>query len=97
MPQFTTENVCYLKHGAREIMARVYKPEGDGPVPGVIDLHGGAWNNGDLTPHRRSTNTWRSTALSWSRWTSAMPRTAIRHRCIDINYAIRWVKAHAKD
>ena len=48
MPQFTTENVCYLKHGSREIMARVFKPEGAGPFPCYIDLHGGAWNNGDL-------------------------------------------------
>ncbi len=48
MPQFTTENVCYLKHGARKIMARVFKPEGAGPFPCYIDLHGGAWNNGDL-------------------------------------------------
>ena len=25
MPQFTTENVCYLKHGSREIMAVRHK------------------------------------------------------------------------
>src|SRR6266705_1657986 len=48
MPQFTTENVCYVKHGERQIMARVFKPEGAGPFPCYIDLHGGAWNNGDL-------------------------------------------------
>jgi acetyl esterase/lipase len=48
MPQFTTENVCYVKHGERQIMARVFKPEGAGPFPCFIDLHGGAWNNGDL-------------------------------------------------
>ena len=46
MPQFTTENVCYVKHGERQIMARVFKPEGAGPFPCYIDLHGGAWNNG---------------------------------------------------
>src|SRR5260370_2504914 len=48
MPQFTTENLCYLKHGERQIMARVFKPEGAGPFPCFIDLHGGASNNGDL-------------------------------------------------
>ena len=31
MPQFTTENVCYVKHGERQIMARVFKLEGAGP------------------------------------------------------------------
>ena len=48
MPKFTTENVCYVKHGERQIMARVFKPEGAGPFPCLIDLHGGAWNNSDL-------------------------------------------------
>jgi acetyl esterase len=27
---------------------KLYKPSGDGPFPMVIDLHGGAWCNGDL-------------------------------------------------
>ena len=48
MPQFTKEDVCYLKHGESQIMARVFKPEGPGPFPAYVDLHGGAWNNGDL-------------------------------------------------
>ena len=48
MPAFSTENVCYLKHGSRELMARVFKPEGTGPFPCYIDLHGGAWTSGDL-------------------------------------------------
>ena len=42
MPQFTKEDVCYLKHGERQIMARVFKPEGPGPFPAYVDLHGGA-------------------------------------------------------
>src|SRR5438477_10284235 len=48
MPQITKEYVCYLKHGERQIMARVFKPEGPCPVPVYVDLHVGAWNNGDL-------------------------------------------------
>ena len=31
----------------RQLMARVYQPEGKGPFPTVLDLHGGAWNNKD--------------------------------------------------
>jgi len=38
MPQFTKEDVCYLKHGERQIMARVFKPEGPGPFPGIQRL-----------------------------------------------------------
>ncbi|HEU4440472.1 MAG TPA: alpha/beta hydrolase, partial [Burkholderiales bacterium] len=31
----------------RPLMARVYKPNGVGPFPVLLDLHGGAWNNTD--------------------------------------------------
>ena len=47
MPRVATRS-CYLNQGSREIMARVFPPEGAGPFPCYIDLHGGAWNNGDL-------------------------------------------------
>ena len=51
MPNYeiTTEDVEYLRHGDRPLIARLYKPKGDGPFPAVIDLHGGAWTSGDLT------------------------------------------------
>src|SRR5438132_14061964 len=47
--EFTTEDVEYLRHGDKPLIARVYKPKGDGPFPAVVDLHGGAWTSGDLT------------------------------------------------
>jgi acetyl esterase/lipase len=31
----------------RQLMARIYQPQGKGPFPVVLDLHGGAWNNKD--------------------------------------------------
>lgn len=31
----------------RVLMARVYQPQGVGPFPTLLDLHGGAWNNKD--------------------------------------------------
>ena len=33
----------------RTLMARVYQPQGAGPFPVLLDLHGGAWNNQDRT------------------------------------------------
>jgi acetyl esterase len=97
MPQFTTENVCYLKHGARELMARVFKPEGQGPFPCYIDLHGGAWTSGDLSG-RTSLGEYlaqRGTVmvtLNFRDGADGYPTTLQ-----DINYAVRWVKAHARD
>ena len=31
----------------RMLMARIYQPQGPGPFPTLLDLHGGAWNNKD--------------------------------------------------
>src|ERR671913_548932 len=31
----------------RMLMARIYRPNGAGPFPTVLDLHGGAWNRKD--------------------------------------------------
>jgi acetyl esterase len=33
--------------GGRPLMARVYQPQGRGPFPTVLDLHGGAWRRKD--------------------------------------------------
>ena len=33
----------------RMLKARVYRPNGPGPFPTVLDLHGGAWNAKDRT------------------------------------------------
>jgi len=31
----------------RQLMARIYQPQGTGPLPVVLDLHGGAWRRKD--------------------------------------------------
>src|SRR5207245_9199822 len=33
----------------RTLMARVYQPQGAGPFPALLDVHGGAWNDQDRT------------------------------------------------
>ena len=42
--------VPFRRNGAgRQLMARVYKPRTQGPVPALLDLHGGAWYRKDRT------------------------------------------------
>ena len=97
MANFTTEDVEYLRHGDRKIMARVFKPEGAGPFPCFIDLHGGAWNNGDLNDRTGLGEYLAAHGV-------VMPTLNFRHAAdgypsslADINYGIRWAKAHAKE
>jgi acetyl esterase/lipase len=33
--------------GGRQLMARIYQPQGPGPFPSMLDLHGGAWRRKD--------------------------------------------------
>jgi acetyl esterase/lipase len=33
--------------GGRQLMARIYQPQGPGPFPTMLDLHGGAWRRKD--------------------------------------------------
>src|SRR5205823_12877064 len=41
------QDVEYLRHGDKPLLAPLYKPKGDGPFPLIVDLHGGAWIRGD--------------------------------------------------
>lgn len=92
-----TTDVAYLDHGGEQLTMRVFAPDGDGPFPAVIDLHGGAWNRGDLTTCRD-----RDEALAEAGIVAAA--IDFRHAAdgypsslTDINYAIRWFKAHAEE
>lgn len=95
--RFTTEDRPYLRHGDRALQARLFTPDGPGPFPAVIDLHGGAWCAGDLVDGQA-----RNEALAASGFVVAAIN--FRHGAdgyptslADINYAIRWMKAHAAE
>jgi acetyl esterase len=92
---FTTESVEYIRHGDTPYMMKLYKPSGDGPFPMVIDLHGGAWCNGDLADCDG-----RDQVLAASGFVVAAAN--FRHASegyptslADINFAIRWMKTNA--
>ena len=38
------EEVEYLRHGDKSLLARVFKPRGKGPFHAVVEMHGGAWH-----------------------------------------------------
>ena len=92
---FTTEDREYLAHGGRRFMARLFRPDGAGPHPAVIEVHGGAWCNGDL-------NECQPYAEAFARAGLLVAAIDFRHAgdgyptsLADINFAVRWLKAHA--
>jgi acetyl esterase/lipase len=91
-------DVEYLRHDGHPLLARIFKPLGNGPFPLVVDLHGGAWCLGD-----RHRDTVINEALASSGVVVAAldfrmpPVAAYPASMVDINFAIRWLKTHAED
>lgn len=95
--EITTQDIEYLRHGDRAMLLRLYKPAGGSSLPAIIDLHPGAWCTGDMAQCQD-----RHEVLAEAGF--AVASLDFRHAgdgyptsLIDINYAIRWVKAHAGD
>jgi acetyl esterase/lipase len=94
--EIDVEDLTYLKLGAKSLLARHYKPRGAGPFPVMIDLHGGAWCNGD-----RANDTVLCEAMARSGVLVAAldfrmpPDAAYPGSLADINYAVRWIRANA--
>ena len=93
--EFTTEDHEYLRHGERVLKLRVFRPRGDGPFPAVIDLHGGAWCNGDLNECKARDEVLAASGLVAIALDFRHAADGYPSSLIDINYAIRWVKANA--
>jgi acetyl esterase/lipase len=80
----------------RALMARIYQPQGAGPFPVLLDLHGGAWNNKD-----RFANEPMDRALAASGVLvvaidlTLAPEAPYPASVQDANYGVRWLKAKA--
>ena len=91
----TTDRV-YLEHESGSLEATIYQPQGQGPFPGLMDVHGGRWFLND-----RSDDHPMNMALA----SSGIVVVAVDFRLapdhpypaqvMDTNYAIRWMKASA--
>src|SRR4029079_8442821 len=42
-----TNSIPYVQRGETSLLADVYVPKGEGPFPGVLVVHGGAWMAGN--------------------------------------------------
>lgn len=94
--EIDVRDVEYLRHGEQPLLARIFKPRGKGPFPGVVQIHGGAWCLMD-----RLRDTPLNEALARSGIVVAAldfrmpPQAPYPASMADINYAIRWMKSRA--
>jgi len=96
--EIDVEDVEYLRHGGKPLLARVYKPRGTGPFPLIIDLHGGAWCKKDRTSDAGTDEPLARSGVVVVALDFRMPPDAGYPASLaDVNYAIRWCKARATE
>ncbi len=93
----SVEDIEYCRHGERSMILRLFRPEGAGPFPVVLDLHGGAWNKGSIDEctardEYLAERGFAAAALDFRHAADGYPASLI-----DINYAVRWLKANAAE
>jgi acetyl esterase len=82
----------------RQLMARVYQPQGAGPFPTVLDLHGGAWRHKDrLAEEPMDRAIAASGALVVAIDLRLSEETPYPASVQDANYGVRWLKSRAAE
>lgn len=93
---FETFDVTYATHGAKPLLATVYRPKGAGPFPIMIDLHGGAWVNGERANDKVLCEAMASAGIVVVAIDFRVPPEAgYPASAADINYAVRWARSQA--
>lgn len=93
---YDVEDVEYLRHGDKPLLARVFRPRGSGPFPALVECHGGAWCMSDRTTEKlrhqhMASHGIVSIALDFRSGNEAPYPASVQ----DINYAVRWAKREA--
>ena len=92
------EDVEYLRHGDKPFLARLFKPQGSGPFPIMVELHGGAWVNGNREDGDAANEALASNGVIVAALDFRVPPEASYPASLaDIHYGIRWCKSHAAD
>ena len=89
-----TEVPLRTNAAGRMLMARIYQPNGPGPFPTVLDLHGGAWNAKDRHAEEPMDRALAASGLLVVAIDMTLaPEAPYPASVQDANYAVRWMKA----
>ena len=91
-------DVEYQHLSGKPWLARIYRPKGAGPFPTIVDVHGGAWHNGDRTNNAGIDQALAAKGIVVAAIDFRQPPEAGYPASIcDINLAVRWLKAQAAE
>lgn len=98
-PAGEINDIEFSKPGGVSLTLDAYVPEGKGPFPTVIIVHGGGWING--TKRSYVTPIFPVLTKAGFAWFTINYRLAPQYKfpaaTEDVDAAIRWVRAHAKE
>ncbi len=91
-------DIEYQRLAGKPWLARIYQPKGTGPFATIVDVHGGAWHNGDRTNNGGIDRALAARGILVAAIDFRQPPEAGYPASIcDINLAVRWLKAHAAE
>jgi alpha-L-fucosidase 2 len=99
-----TQDIEYGNAGGVSLRLDAFVPDGTGPFPAVIMVHGGGWNTGDKSGGRTKgymapmDDPLARAGFAWFEINYRLTPKYLYPACIeDVETAIRWVKAHAAE
>ena len=91
-------DVEYQNQSGKPWLARIYQPKGTRPFPTIVDVHGGAWHNGDRTNNAGIDRALAAKGIVVAAVDFRQPPEAGYPASIcDVNLAVRWLKMHAPE
>ena len=93
----TEKDVTYLSTDGAVRYARVYQPDGPGPFPVLVSVHGGAWSGGDHTNNAVTSGPIAASGVVvMTIGLRVAPEFPYPAQVQDANLAIRWARMHAE-
>jgi acetyl esterase len=93
-----TLDLEYRRAGQDRLLMRIYRPRGEGPFPALLDVHGGIWTYLDRTADAPLDEPLAASGLVVAAIDFRLaPKDRYPASIADVNYATRWLKAHAAD
>jgi acetyl esterase len=96
------EDVEYQRIGGEPLLARLYRPKdrvgGAGPFPAVVGVHGGAWTSGDRNNNQAIDQALAAVGVVVLALDFRLaPQAPYPASVADVNFGVRWLKAHAAE
>jgi acetyl esterase/lipase len=91
----TADDLVYTKAGDVELKLDLARPEGDGPFPAVLVIHGGGWAGGNKDQNRGALAEFaRRGYVAVSPQYRFAPKHTFPAQVHDVKAAVRWLRSH---